>query len=75
MSNIIELKIGDKIKYRPRFGRGIPVEAVVTAMEYCEDGGKYGEPIDDYCGDKDYLVINLDDGHWAYGYQIDRVVS
>lgn len=75
MAKDITIKIGDRILYRPDFGGGVQTEAEVTGIEVCEYGEKYGEPVDEYTGDPERLTLDLDNGHWAYGEQVDEVLG
>ena len=59
------IKIGTKVV--TRFG-----EAKVTGIELCENHSeKYGISVDKiFVTDKDRCVFDMDNGHWAYGYQV-----
>ena len=50
-----------------RFG-----EAKVTGIELCKNHSeKYGIDVDKiFVEDKDRCVFDMDNGHWAYGYQV-----
>ena len=49
-------------------------EAKVTGIELTKDGSKYGIGMDKiFIEDKDRCVFDLDNGHWAYGYQINPI--
>ena len=61
--------------WRGGFGRDKAQQAVVKTIELCEDGEKYGTPVDEV--DTNLLhrvVVDLDNGHWAYGDQITRIL-
>ena len=60
------IKIGTKVI--TRYG-----EAKVTGISLCEsEGEKYGIEIDKvYLNLKDRCVFDMDNGHWAYGYQVE----
>ena len=74
MSNKNILKIGDKVMWRGGFGTEAPKEAVVESIEICEEGGKYGEPVDEVSwAKKNRIVVDLDNGHWARGSQISPI--
>ena len=75
MVNNLTVKVGDKVLYRPSFGRGPQVEATVTGLEECECGEKYGYPVDEFSGDPECVTMDLDNGHWAYGTQVDKVLA
>ena len=59
------IKIGTKVD--SRFG-----EAKVTGIELCKNHSeKYGISIEKvFVKDKDRCVFDMDNGHWAYGYQV-----
>jgi hypothetical protein len=68
------LKIGDTIIWRGGFGNEAPKEAKVEGIEHTR-GGKYGKQVSEIGWDKVRLrevVVDLDNGHWAYGSQISR---
>ena len=69
-----ELKNGDTVMWRGGFGADAPKKAVVESMELCEEGSKYGKPIDsvewDIVSDGRRVVASLDNGHWCYGEQL-----
>ena len=58
------IEIGTKVN--TRWG-----EAKITGIELCQNGEKYG--IDQkkvFAEDKDRCTFDMDNGHWAYGYQV-----
>ena len=59
------VQIGTKVS--TRFG-----EAKVTGIELCKNHSeKYGIDVDKiFVEDKDRCVFDMDNGHWAYGYQV-----
>ena len=70
------IKVGDAVMWRGSFGRDKAAEAVVTSIELCEYGEKYGTPVDEVdWNDLGRAVMDLDNGHWCYGGQIVRKVS
>jgi|WetSurMetagenome_2_1015567.scaffolds.fasta_scaffold1076548_1 hypothetical protein len=72
MSNI--LKVGDTILWRGSWGEKDPVEAIVDGMEEVQPGEKYGEPVSQMewsLVKQNYAVVTLNNGHWAYGCQLD----
>ena len=75
MANEI-LKVGDKVMWRGAWGKETPKEAVVTEMELCGVGRKYGKPISSakWTTVEKRVTVTLDNGFWAYGYQLDRIV-
>lgn len=71
------LSVTDRVLWRGGFGDRAPVEAQVSNIEICQDGKKYGRhvPEVDWAFVLDPLhqlriVVNLTNGHWAYGYQL-----
>ena len=47
-------------------------DAKITGIELCQNGEKYGisqEKI--FLIDKDRCTFDLDNGHWAYGHQLE----
>ena len=68
------LKIGDKVMWRGAFGTEPPTEAIVTGIELCKSGEKYGESRSEVdWKDKDRIVVDLDNGHWAKGHQLSPI--
>ena len=68
------LKIGDKVMWRGAFGTEPSKEAVVTGIELCKSGEKYGESRSSVdWKDKDRIVVDLDNGHWAKGHQLSPI--
>ena len=70
------LKIGDTVRWKGCWGEAQEKLAVVTGME-TRCIGKYGQQVPEapWRDIKAHGVVNLDNGHWAYGYQIDPVVD
>jgi hypothetical protein len=61
------IKIGTKVD--SIFGT-----AKITSIELCKDGSKYGIGMDKiFAEDKDRCTFDMDNGHWAYGYQIKPI--
>jgi hypothetical protein len=60
------IKIGTKVT--TRFG-----EAKVKGIDLCQrEGDKEGIRVDKIWVDlKDRCVFDMDNGHWAYGYQVE----
>jgi hypothetical protein len=72
-----KITIGTKVIYRPAWGREPQKTAIVEGIEHCQrKGDKYGDSVSEISWrDKDYGVYILNDGHWAYGHQIDAIAS
>lgn len=67
-----KLSIGDKVIWRGGFGHDEPKEAVVKSIDVT-DGGKYGMPVSNVDWSEvngRNVVVELDNGSWAYGSQI-----
>ena len=46
--------------------------AKITNIELCQNGEKYGISQEKICLiDKDRCTFDLDNGHWAYGHQLE----
>jgi hypothetical protein len=67
------IKIGDTVLWRGGWGAQPAKSVRVASMELCEElRQKYGIPVDAiHARDKDRTLFVLDNGHWAYGYQIE----
>jgi hypothetical protein len=71
-----KLRIGDLVLWSGSWGRDVSEPACIEAMELCQEGQKYGEEIEeiDWNSVKSRtLIVSLDNGHWAYGTQIERL--
>ncbi len=74
MANKITLKVGDQVMWRGGFGGDAPLKAKVTGIELCKAGEKYGESVDQvFWKNKDRIVVDLDNDHWARGHQISPI--
>jgi len=69
------LKIGDTVNWRGNFGSEGRKKAKVEEIQIT-NGGKYGDDVDEVSWSKvrdRNVVVDLDNGHWAYANQISRV--
>ena len=69
------LKKGDTVIWRGSWGNDLPKEAKVTSIEICPNGMKNGEEVNEVPWDMvngRNVVVDLDNGHWAYGDQISK---
>ena len=69
------LKIGDQVLWSGGWGSQAPVPCKVTRIEKnCEGGlGDFCDEIPwSECGDRS-VVVDLDNNHWAYGYQLSPI--
>lgn len=66
------LKVGDKVNYS--IGNSIGIAKVIN-IDKVEPHEKYGESVDEiHWKDVEFhAVVDLDNGHWAYGSQISKV--
>ena len=65
------IRVGDTVIWKGSWGSDPAKEAKVLKIERCRKGEKYGKQVDsigEY--ELDRAVFDLDNGHWAYGYQI-----
>lgn len=71
------IKIGDRVLWRGAWGKDAPRIATVLDMELCEQPRmKYGIPTNEiFYRDKDRTVFTLNNGSWAYGFQIEPTYS
>ena len=65
-------KVGDTVLWRGDFGTAPAKPAKIVAMQICEmRRSKYGVEAESARWDqKDYVVVDLDTGNWAYGEQL-----
>ena len=68
------LKTGDRIRYK--MWSGETVTAGVLGIEICKEGMKSGRSVN-HCDLEKYdnVVLDLDNQHWAYGYQVKEVLA
>lgn len=69
------LKIGDEVNWRGGFGRDAKKKAKVEAIQIT-NGGKYGDDVEEVEWSKvrdRNVVVDLDNGHWAYAEQISKI--
>lgn len=68
------LTIGDRVLWRGGWGDLPARHATVIGIERVQQGEKYGTPVRalPWASVKANAVVSLDNGHWAYGYQIER---
>lgn len=70
------LKVGDTVAWRGAWGTDAPKEAKVTAIESNCNGGKNGIEVDSVEWDevtRENVVVSLENGHWAYGDQLEEI--
>lgn len=71
------LKVGDTVIWRGGWGKNAPQDAVITGIRKDCYVGKETMvervPWSD-CSDRD-VIVWMDNGFWAYGFQLERKVS
>lgn len=72
-NNIIS--IGSTVNWRGSWGMDVAKPVNVKRIEICEEGQKEGVEVESVSYEEletKNVVFSLDNGHWAYGYQIDK---
>lgn len=71
------LKKGMSVIYRGSWGHDAPKETTVEYIELCPiENCKYGDEVDEVLvEDIRRSVVDLADGHWAYGWQIEELIG
>lgn len=71
------LSIGDTVLWRGGFGSAPMEYAVIEGIDECERRrDKYGTPVTEIpWAYIEYACVSLDNGHWAYGEQLTRVLA
>ena len=69
------LTVGDTVLWIGSFGKDKPKEAKITAIEICKSGNKRGKSVTSvlWTTVNENVIVDLDNGHWAYGSQINRL--
>jgi hypothetical protein len=72
----MDLRIGDQVMWRGSFGSDKPTIATVTFIEIVVPPNRHGEEVDSApWSQKDCLIVDLDNGHWARGIQLKPLNS
>lgn len=72
------LRVGMKVRYRPDFGYAHdPSVAEVVAIELCDEPDeKYGDRVTEVeARNVKRCVLDLDNGFWCYGTQVDEILG
>lgn len=69
----MKVKIGDKIRHS-LFG-GEVLTGIVEDIQICRQGEKEGRSVKSADVKKHHGVIDLDNGHWTYFYQVKEVLT
>lgn len=64
-----KLKVGDEVIWRGSWGNDLPKEVKVTCIEVNDINVSSIEWVN--TGNRN-VVVDLDNGHWAYGFQISK---
>lgn len=70
------LKVGDTVSWRGSFGSDEPWPAAITKIDVETRGGKDGRSVQEVPWtevSRENVVVGLDNNHWAYGNQIERI--
>lgn len=72
------LKIGDSVNWNGSWGAASTEKAKIENIEICAKGCKSGKEVksilwNTITSGKRQVIVTLDNGHWAYGYQISLV--
>lgn len=68
-----KIKVGDVVHYKP-WGNTNTLAAEVQCIEICKPGQKSGRQVTSCDLDKhSEVVLDLDDDHWCYKYQIVEI--
>lgn len=71
---MMKLSVGDTISYQ--MWNGKMTTAKVLGIEICKDGEKSGRPVTNCDLSKHRNgILDLDNEHWAYFYQVKRVIK
>ena len=67
------IRVGDTVFCRSGCGSETPQPVIITHLELCaEEGDKWGVPVSELpWSEKGRAVMNLNNGHWCYGSQIE----
>ena len=71
------INVGDTVMWRGKWGADPAKPAKIIRMELCkQERDKYGVEVNSaWVSDKNRLCVDLDNGSWAYGFQIEPIVK
>ena len=67
-----KLKVGDEVIWRGSWGKDLPKVVKVTCIEVKDINVSSIEWVNS--GNRS-VVVDLDNGHWAYGFQIQKKIK
>jgi hypothetical protein len=72
------IKIGSQIMWRGAWGKEIAKKTKVIGIEVCPLNTKYGRSVksvswDTIRGENRSVIVTLENGHWAWDYQLDEI--
>ena len=67
-----KLKVGDEVIWRGSWGKDLPKVVKVTCIEVNDINVSSIEWVNS--GNRS-VVVDLDNGHWAYGFQIQKKIK
>ncbi len=73
------VKVGQTVNWKGGFGTEPVKEAKITVMTLCAKGQKFGREVksadwDTVLGkNKMQIIVELENGHWAYGNQLSPI--
>lgn len=71
-----KLTVGDTVMWRGAWGTEAPLPAIVTDIEVTREvGEKYGGVPATSCDWTAPFIATLDNGHWAFSYQLEPLDS
>ena len=74
---IMQLKVGDVVSWSHSWGKSSYEDAVVTGIQFnFKNGSKDGVSVDVIDWDivkESHVIVDLDNGHWAWAYQIKQI--
>ncbi len=70
----MKIKIGDTIRHSLFSGKVLTGK--VEEIQICRQGEKYGGRLVKSCDvSKHHGVVDLDNGHWCYFYQVQQILK
>lgn len=71
------LKVGDPVNWKGAWGNEPTKKTEIESIEICKEGNKYGDNVDEVAWSLvkkgRQVVVNLTNGHWAYGDQLSEI--